>query len=349
MGTPILSVRDDQGNIIPIPAIQGRDGVDGKDGKDGAAGPNLINQNTLTPMAGILMGSGGSVKTAVSGTDYATPAEVATKVGKDDYTRTINTATTTGTASNYILTLDPAPDALAQGVMLLVNFHVGSDSATVPPMLNVKGLGGNDFGAKYLFPVGQNSGKPFAAGVHIIFYDGTYWRMLDNAFLPIVGGTVYGSIVPRGALEYNLGSSEKPWQYMYASYGRFGNTLAVDGNSVWHAGNLPVEDFVTGCGTSGIWSYRIWSSGTKECWGKDSHNFTITSSAYGVYTQTGGAYQLELPFALTDSDKAAVSILCSAGLVATDCWATGNKVNINVMSHKSQTISVDLRIHIIGK
>jgi len=35
MGIPILSVRDDQGNIIPIPAIQGRDGVDGKDGKDG--------------------------------------------------------------------------------------------------------------------------------------------------------------------------------------------------------------------------------------------------------------------------------------------------------------------------
>ena len=240
MGTPILSVRDDQGNIIPIPAIQGRDGVDGKDGKDGAAGPNLINADTLTPMAGILMGSGGSVKTAVSGTDYATPAEVAAKVGKDDYTRTINTATTTGTASNYILTLDPAPDALVQGMMLLVNFHVGSGSATVPPMLNVKGLGGNDFGAKYLFPVGQNSGKPFAAGVHIIFYDGTYWRMLDNAFLPIVGGTVYGSIVPRGALEYNLGSSEKPWQYMYASYGRFGNSVTVDGNDVWHKGNLKI-------------------------------------------------------------------------------------------------------------
>ena len=106
MGIPILSVRDDQGNIIPIPAIQGRDGVDGKDGKDGkdgAAGPNLINQNTLTPMAGILMGSGGSVKTAVSGTDYATPAEVAAKLDADDYTRTINTATTTGAAANFIL------------------------------------------------------------------------------------------------------------------------------------------------------------------------------------------------------------------------------------------------------
>ena len=77
MGIPILSVRDDQGNIIPIPAIQGRDGVDGKDGKDGAAGPNLINADTLTPMAGILMGSGGSVKTAVSGVDYMAPNAIA--------------------------------------------------------------------------------------------------------------------------------------------------------------------------------------------------------------------------------------------------------------------------------
>ena len=238
MGIPILSVRDDQGNIIPIPAIQGRDGVDGKDGKDGkdgAAGPNLINQNTLTPMAGILMGSGGSVKTAVSGTDYATPAEVAAKLDADNYTRTINTATTTGAAANFILTLDPAPDALVQGMMLLVNFHVGSDATMTPPVLSVNSLGG-----KYLMPVGVNSARPFAAGVHIVFYDGTNWRMLDNAFLPIIGGTVYGSIIPKSALEYSLGSSEIPWQYMYASYGRFGNSVTVGGNDVWHKGNLKI-------------------------------------------------------------------------------------------------------------
>lgn len=239
MGIPILSVRDDQGNIIPIPAIQGRDGVDGKDGtpgKDGAPGPNLINQNTLTPMAGILMGSGGSVKTAVSGTDYATPAEVAAKVDADNYTRTINTATTTGAAANFILTLDPAPDALVQGMMLLVNFHVGSDATMTPPVLSVNSLGG-----KYLMPVGVNSARPFAAGVHIVFYDGTNWRMLDNAFLPIIGGTVYGSIIPKSALEYSLGSSEIPWQYMYASYGRFGNSVTVAGNSVWHQGNTGAQ------------------------------------------------------------------------------------------------------------
>lgn len=238
MGIPILSVRDDQGNIIPIPAIQGRDGVDGKDGKDGkdgAPGPNLINADTLTPMAGILMGSGGSVKTAVSGTDYATPAEVAAKLDADDYTRTINTATTTGTTSNYILTLDPAPDALVQGMILLVNFHAGSDSTTTPPLLNVNGLGG-----KYLMPAGVGSARPFKAGLHVIFYDGTNWRMLDNAFLSVSGGTVYGNIVPSGALSYNLGASGVPWYHIYAINGNFSNSLAVGGKSVWHAGNLKI-------------------------------------------------------------------------------------------------------------
>ena len=238
MGIPILSVRDDQGNIIPIPAIQGRDGVDGKDGKDGkdgAAGPNLINQNTLTPMAGILMGSGGSVKTAVSGTDYATPAEVAAKVDADDYARTINTATTTGTAGSFALTLDPAPDALAQGMVLLVNFHAGSDSTTTPPLLNVNGLGG-----KYLMPAGVGSARPFKAGLHVIFYDGTNWRMLDNAFLSVSGGTVYGNIVPDGALSYDLGASGVPWYHIYANNGNFSNSLTVGGKSVWHRGNLKI-------------------------------------------------------------------------------------------------------------
>lgn len=235
MGIPILSVRDDRGNIIPIPAIQGRDGVDGKDGKDGAPGPNLINQNTLTPMAGILMGSGGSVKTAVSGTDYATPAEVAAKLDADDYTRTINTATTTGTAGSFALTLDPAPDALAQGMMLLVNFHAGSDSTTTPPLLNVNGLGG-----RYLMPAGVGSARPFKAGLHVIFYDGTNWRMLDNAFLSVSGGAVHGNIVPDGALSYGLGASGAPWYHIYAINGNFSNSLAVGGKSVWHRGNLKI-------------------------------------------------------------------------------------------------------------
>ena len=276
MGIPILSVRDDQGNIIPIPAIQGRDGVDGKDGKDGAPGPNLINADTLTPMAGILMGSGGSVKTAVSGTDYATPAEVAAKLDADDYTRTINTATTTGTAANFILTLDPAPDALVQGMMLLVNFHVGSDAAMTPPLLNVNGLGG-----KYLMPAGVGSARPFAAGLHVIFYDGTNWRMLDNAFLSVNGGTVYGNIVPSGALSYNLGASGVPWYHIYAINGNFSNSLAVGGKSVWHQGNLKIASGVVGIAPDAV------GTGKKVTVDISEYGFTEIPSVFANPQSTG--------------------------------------------------------------
>lgn len=72
MGIPILSVRDDQGNIIPIPAIQGRDGV------DGAPGPNLINTETSTPISGILMGAYGHVQNAIENINYLGPSAVTT-------------------------------------------------------------------------------------------------------------------------------------------------------------------------------------------------------------------------------------------------------------------------------
>lgn len=270
MGIPILSVRDDQGNIVPIPAVQGPPGQKGDTGPagpkgdkgdTGAAGPNLINTETSTPITGILKGQSGKVAAAVAGEDYAAPAAVDAKLDAADYTRTINTATTTGLPSTLALALDPAPAALVQGMMLLVNFHTGSTSTMTPPTLNVNGLG-----AKYLMPVGVNSARPFAAGLHIVFYDGTNWRMIDNAFLPIVGGTVYGSIIPKSALEYNLGSSEIPWQYMYATAGRFSNSLTVGGNSVWHQGNLKIAS-----GTIGI---------TPDTTG-ESKMVTVDISGYG--------------------------------------------------------------------
>lgn len=276
MGIPILSVRDDQGNIIPIPAIQGRDGVDGKDGKDGAPGPSTVTAETSTEFTGLLKGSGGKVAAAVAGEDYAAPAEVAAKLDADDYTRTINTATTTGAAANFILTLDPAPDALVQGMMLLVNFHVGSDATMTPPVLSVNGLGG-----KYLMPVGVNSARPFAAGAHIVFYDGTNWRMLDNAFLPIIGGTVYGSIIPKSALEYSLGSSEIPWQYMYASYGRFSNSVTVAGNSVWHQGNLKIASGIVGITPDAV------GTGKKVTVDISEYGFTEIPSVFANPQSTG--------------------------------------------------------------
>ena len=48
-------------------------------------------------------------------------------------------------------------------------------------------------------------------------------------------------------------------------------TLSAGGNNVWHAGNLPIADYVVEQGASGSWQYRKWNSGAAECWG----NITI--------------------------------------------------------------------------
>ena len=64
--------------------------------------------------------------------------------------------------------------------------------------------------------------------------------MLDNAFLSVSGGTVYGNIVPDGALSYDLGASGVPWYHIYANNGNFSNSLTVGGKSVWHRGNLKI-------------------------------------------------------------------------------------------------------------
>lgn len=86
MGIPILSVRDDRGNIIPIPAVQGPPGQKGDTGPagqkgdkgdTGAAGPNLINTETSTPIDGILMGSYGKVVNAIPRINYLSPTELA--------------------------------------------------------------------------------------------------------------------------------------------------------------------------------------------------------------------------------------------------------------------------------
>ena len=90
-------------------------------------------------------------------------------------------------------------------------------------------------------PAGVGSARPFKAGLHVIFYDGTNWRMLDNAFLSVSGGTAYGNIVPDGALSYDLGASGVPWYHIYANNGNFSNSLTVGGKSVWHRGNTGVQ------------------------------------------------------------------------------------------------------------
>ena len=49
------------------------------------------------------------------------------------------------------------------------------------------------------------------------------------------------------------------------------------------AGTLPVADYVVEQGTSGIWHYRKWSSGTAECWGEVTVRASITDAIGSMY------------------------------------------------------------------
>lgn len=94
---PVLKLKDADGNVIPVPAIQGEKGDPGPQGIQGEQGPQGLKgdtgpqgpkgdtpdisgkQDTITA-TGILKGDGaGGVTTAEAGTDYATRAQVTAK------------------------------------------------------------------------------------------------------------------------------------------------------------------------------------------------------------------------------------------------------------------------------
>ena len=61
----------------------------------------------------------------------------------------------------------------------------------------------------------------------------------------------------------------------------------------------PLADFVIQQGTSGIWNYRKWKSGTAECWGQYSFT-TAISTAWGVLYESGAIALPNYPFTFAE-------------------------------------------------
>lgn len=83
---------------------------------------------------------------------------------------------------------------------------------------------------------------------------------------------------------------------------------------------------------SGIWTYRKWSDGNAECWGKVSFNSPVTSTLGSLYT-TGARYESNVTFpfefaeipvvtATMDSKQAACWLIASANTAASDKTST---------------------------
>ena len=215
--------------------------------------------------------------TAFSRTDTA----IGEKLDANNYSHIV-TPLTTGTRSAFILTLDPALTAYVSGMMLVVNFHtdfsVGYMSGEPYSTININGLGAKDI----QYTDSANAGQ-VKAGVHPIMYDSVLdgWILLDQS-LDISGGTLTGAlttqdIVPDNNNSRNLGTDSKRYKSIKAFVGSFGeqitspsgifdNYLEVQGNEVWHPGNLKIATGESSIGDTGT--------------GK-SDTVTISLSSYG--------------------------------------------------------------------
>ena len=82
-------------------------------------------------------------------------------------------------------------------------------------------------------------------------------------------------------------------------------------------GNNIMDDFVIDRGTNGIWTYRKWNSGVKECWGSinQAYNFSRqATSPSGFYTQNNNGTSQTLPSGLfTSSPKIQITTALESG------------------------------------
>ncbi len=61
-----------------------------------------------------------------------------------------------------------------------------------------------------------------------------------------------------------------------------------------------ISDYVVETGTSGIWAYRKWASGTAECWGRWSGNLNHYAGPYGMDFFGYKTGTLAFPFAFQE-------------------------------------------------
>ena len=110
-------------------------------------------------------------------------------------------------------------------------------------------------------------------------------RALSISATDKVGGTsTVSADIPTVAVDFNWNPDLHSWRFggvaedadcfRCSLVAKFDDTVTVNGNDVWHKGNLPITDFVTERGTSGIWKYEKWNSG-KICMWTNSISHTI--------------------------------------------------------------------------
>lgn len=116
------------------------------------------------------------------------------------------------------------------------------------------------------------------------------------------------------------------------------------------AGTAPVADYIVEQGTSGIWTYRKWNSGTAECYG------TLSTVPYNCPGYNG--FDVSLPFAFSNTSYAVVVQPTINGLLTSyhaimDSAGNNSKTTTKfILSYdytSSTSYSVHFDIHVFGR
>lgn len=130
------------------------------------------------------------------------------------------------------------------------------------------------------------------------------------------------------------------------------NTLKA--TSILQISGSSVMDFVVEQGTSGIWTYRKWSSGIAECWCAVADTVTYEGEAFGGYLYHTGDYSYPFNFisAPTVSYNATFTSGYNAIIGDSGSMGTSGFGRIKILSNYNgdlQGASVIVRIHAMGR
>ena len=114
-----------------------------------------------------------------------------------------------------------------------------------------------------------------------------------------------------------------------------------------------IDDFFVERGTSGIWTYRKWNSGTAECWNTETFSFT-GSTAYGAlmggyYAQLNNPSWGAFPFTFISKPVAIGWGRLGTGGGFLNVYAYESRVNtISCIGNQNTRTVNDVSMYIIG-
>ena len=124
--------------------------------------------------------------------------------------------------------------------------------------------------------------------------------------------------------------------------------------SILQIAGSSVMDFVVEQGTSGIWTYRKWSSGIAECWCAVADTVTYEGEAFGGYLYHTGDYSYPFNFISAPSVSYNATFASGYNAIIGDSGSMGTSGfgRIKILSNYNgdlQGASVIVRIHAIGR